>query len=213
MQNSMSRDATNSHGNALKDLMDRFDMCQLCSKPTHLNNAGEPISLLDLAFTNVPSLFNSAKVSQPISSSDHLPVILNTSLAGQFNPPVIRNYKNGSTAIRITIEWLKLSCSTTGHMSSNQIKTSMISGADGKNNFPSKSNPLYLKLQSQKIPQEKNDGHHDLRNPFANWFAPKTDYLSMPVPLDYPNTGNYTALPEIKLLMQSKWQRHNTFTG
>ena len=88
-----SGDATTSNGNALKDLMDRFDMCQLCSKPTHLNNAGEPISLLDLAFTNVPSLFNSAKVSQPISSSDHLPVILNTSLAGQFNPPVIRDYK------------------------------------------------------------------------------------------------------------------------
>ena len=37
-----SGDATNSHGNALKDLMDRFDMCQLCSKPAHLNNAGNP---------------------------------------------------------------------------------------------------------------------------------------------------------------------------
>ena len=62
-------------------------------------------------------------------------------------------------------------------------------------------NPLYLKLQSQKIPQEKIDDHNGLRTPFANWFAPKTDCLSVPVPLDYPNTGNYTALPEIKLLM------------
>ena len=59
----------------------------------------------------------------------------------------------------------------------------------------------------------KNRWPHGLRTPFANWFAPKTDYFSVPVPLDYPNTGNYTALPEIKLLMQSKWQRHNTFTG
>ena len=47
-------DNTNCNGQTLKDLMDRFDMTQLCSEATHLDNNGEPSSLLDLAFTNVP---------------------------------------------------------------------------------------------------------------------------------------------------------------
>ena len=44
-------DNTNCNGQTLKDLMDRFDMTQLCSEATHLDNNGEPSSLLDLAFT------------------------------------------------------------------------------------------------------------------------------------------------------------------
>ena len=47
-------DITNSHGIALKDLSDRFNLTQLCNEPSHLNNVGKPESLLDLMFTNVP---------------------------------------------------------------------------------------------------------------------------------------------------------------
>ena len=80
-------DNTNCNGQTLKDLMDRFDMTQLCSEATHLDNNGEPSSLLDLAFTNVPHLFNyQALVSQPNSTSDYLPILIKTSITHQ--PPV-----------------------------------------------------------------------------------------------------------------------------
>ena len=83
------RDNTNCNGQTLKDLMDRFDMTQLCSEATHLDNNGEPGSLLDLAFTNVPHLFNyQALVSQPISTSDHLPILIKTSITHQPPEPV-----------------------------------------------------------------------------------------------------------------------------
>ena len=77
-------DNTNSNGLHLKELMDRLDMYQLCDEATHLNCAGEPASLLDLGFTNVPHLFKSqATVSPPVSTSDHLPVIFHTCLQHQ----------------------------------------------------------------------------------------------------------------------------------
>ena len=40
-------DSTNFNVRMLKDLMDRHDMHQLVSQPTHLNNEGKPNSLLD----------------------------------------------------------------------------------------------------------------------------------------------------------------------
>ena len=64
-------------------------MTQLCSEATHLDNNGEPSSLLDLAFTNVPHLLNyQALVSQPISTSDHLPTLIKTSITHQPPEPV-----------------------------------------------------------------------------------------------------------------------------
>ena len=70
-----SEDVTNSHGSAL----DSFNMSQLVNKPTHLNSEGVPVSLLDLAFTNVPDLFSPmVDVMHPIGLSDHLPVVLHT---------------------------------------------------------------------------------------------------------------------------------------
>ena len=80
--------STRPHDNTtclhLKELMDRLDMYQLCDEATHLNCAGEPASLLDLGFTNVPHLFKSqATVSPPVSTSDHLPVIFHTCLQHQ----------------------------------------------------------------------------------------------------------------------------------
>ena len=78
-KNWYSEDVTNSHGSALKDLMDSFNMSQLVNKPTHLNSEGVPVSLLDLAFTNVPDLFSPmVDVMHPIGLSDHLPVVLHT---------------------------------------------------------------------------------------------------------------------------------------
>ena len=73
-----SGDTVNSHGIAMimKDLSDRFNLTQLCSKPTHLNLAGKPESLLDLVLTNTPEYFHeSARPMPPIGSSDHLPVV------------------------------------------------------------------------------------------------------------------------------------------
>ena len=80
-----SGDATNSHGATLKDLMSRFDMVQTCSEPTHLNNDGVPESLLDLVFTNSPNFVNATHVLPPISSSDHLPVLVQCSFSSQID--------------------------------------------------------------------------------------------------------------------------------
>ena len=86
-------DITNCYGLHLKELMDRLDMFQLCDEATHLNSSGEPTSLLDLGFTNVPHLFkNRATVSSPICTSDHLPVVFHTCLEQQFNTPPNRSY-------------------------------------------------------------------------------------------------------------------------
>ena len=81
-----NEDCTNPNGIALKDLTDHFDLTQLCRRATHLNHDGEPESLLDLVFTNVPELFSeSARVLPPIGSSDHLPVVIQSKSAEYFN--------------------------------------------------------------------------------------------------------------------------------
>ena len=68
-------------------------MFELCDEATQLNSSGEPTSLLDLGFTNVPHLFkNRATVSSPISTSDHLPVVFRTCLKQKFNTPQNRSY-------------------------------------------------------------------------------------------------------------------------
>ena len=53
-------------------------MHQLVSEPTHLNNGGKPTSLLDLAFTNVPHLFEAPpdRAYASNKSASHLPVII-----------------------------------------------------------------------------------------------------------------------------------------
>ena len=62
-------DSTNYHGRIFKDLMDRHDMRQLVSQPTHLNNERKPSSLLDHIFTNTPHLFSSsAEVMAPLTT-------------------------------------------------------------------------------------------------------------------------------------------------
>ena len=68
-------------------------MVQLCDEATHSNSSGEPTSLLDLGFTNVPHLSkNRATVLSLISTSDHLPVVFHTCLKQQFNTPPNRSY-------------------------------------------------------------------------------------------------------------------------
>ena len=72
-----TEDPTNAHSADLKDLMDRFNMSQLCYQPTHLNSEGVPASLLDLVFTNIPDLLSPlVDVMAPIGRSDHLPVVV-----------------------------------------------------------------------------------------------------------------------------------------
>ena len=72
--------------------MDRFDMYQLVNEPTHLNNEGKPTSLLCLAFTNAPHLFGApAEVMPPLSTSDHLPVIIQCSITAKFNPDAVNS--------------------------------------------------------------------------------------------------------------------------
>ena len=65
--------------------MGRFDMVQTCSEPTHLNNDGVPESLLDLVFTNSPNFVNATHVLPPISSSDHLPVLVQCSFSSEID--------------------------------------------------------------------------------------------------------------------------------
>ena len=50
-------DSTNCHGRILKDLMDRHDMHQLVSQPTHLNNEGNPAVFLTLYSPILPISF------------------------------------------------------------------------------------------------------------------------------------------------------------
>ena len=66
-------------------------MSQICSRPTYLNRNGVPESLLDLVFTNASDLFDApAQVFPPISSSDHLPVVVHCTLSCRFScPPTI----------------------------------------------------------------------------------------------------------------------------
>ena len=71
-------DTTNYHGSILKEKMDSFDLVQLCSQPTHLDRNGKPESLLDLIFTNISDgSAPTVDVLPPLSTSDHLPVVLN----------------------------------------------------------------------------------------------------------------------------------------
>ena len=71
-------DTTNYHGSILKEKMDSFDLVQLCSQPTPLDRNGRPESLLDLIFTNISDgSAPNVDVLPPISTSDHLPVVLN----------------------------------------------------------------------------------------------------------------------------------------
>ena len=112
-------DCTNPNGIALKDLTDHFDLTQLCRQATHLNHDGEPESLLDLVFTNVPELFsNSARVLPPISSSDHLPVVIQNKSAEYFNPQKTQKHSipNGFTIKKIKIRWTMHSSSMIGRM-------------------------------------------------------------------------------------------------
>ena len=73
-------DITNRPGAAPKDLMDSYNLDQLCSFPTHVDKIGHLISLLDLAFTNLPRNHFLTRTGEPVSSSDHLPVLVKVSL-------------------------------------------------------------------------------------------------------------------------------------
>ena len=67
-------------------------MHQLANEPTHSNNGGKPTSLLDPAFTNAPHLFGApAEVMPPLSTSDHLPVIIQCSITAKFNPGAVNS--------------------------------------------------------------------------------------------------------------------------
>ena len=92
-----SRDVTTHHGNALKDLMDSYGLTQLCTEPTHLDHEGKPNSLLDLVFSNDTDTFHSSvDVLPPISTSDHLPVVVHYCPAkenlSQYNPYPSKKY-------------------------------------------------------------------------------------------------------------------------
>ena len=57
--------------------MDSYGLTQVCTEATHLNHEGKPNSLLDLVFTNDTDTFHfSVDVLPPISTSDHLPVVV-----------------------------------------------------------------------------------------------------------------------------------------
>lgn len=84
----LETDSSDQAGRTLKDLTDSINLTQLCSFPTHLGPDGKPSSLLDLVFTNLPINLCRCNVLDPISSSDHLPVVLNTAL---------RTYSKGKT--------------------------------------------------------------------------------------------------------------------
>ncbi len=71
-----SGDCTNANGVLLKDVVDNYCFTQLCNEPTHLGKNGRPESLLDLAITNRPEHFRKVGVLPPLSTSDHLPIVM-----------------------------------------------------------------------------------------------------------------------------------------
>ena len=61
-------------------------------------NDWKPNSLLDLVFTNVPDIFcPSAEMMPPISSSDHLPVVIRSNR--------VRPFVNNFQATKFTVRW------------------------------------------------------------------------------------------------------------
>ena len=88
-------DRTSTAGILLKDLLDSFNLTQLCTQPSHLDNHGIPHSLLDLVITNRSDYFKSVMVHPPLGSSDHLPISLESNFphttawhAPQVNSPI-----------------------------------------------------------------------------------------------------------------------------
>ena len=75
-----TEDITNRPGAALKDFMDTYNLDQLCLSPTHVDKKGHPICLLDLAFTNLQHNHCLTRTGTPVSSSDHLAVLVEVSL-------------------------------------------------------------------------------------------------------------------------------------
>ena len=68
--------------------MDSFDLVKLCSQPTHLDRNGKPESLLDLIFTNISDgSAPNVDVLPPLSTSDHLPVVLLNGLKTKSTQP------------------------------------------------------------------------------------------------------------------------------
>ncbi len=76
---------TSINGRHLQDLTDLFNLTQLCSSPTHIDNTGQPTTLLDLIFTNTPDHFEAPTTLPPLS--DHLPVLISTSEQVMTSPP------------------------------------------------------------------------------------------------------------------------------
>ena len=85
-------DRTTADGLILQDLLDSFNLTQLCSQPSHLDNDGLPRSLLDLAITNRPDVFKSITVHPPLGTSDHLPISLESDFC--FKPAPYQPHAN-----------------------------------------------------------------------------------------------------------------------
>ena len=83
---------TTADGLILQDLLDSFNLTQLCSQPSHLDNDGLPRSLLDLAITNRPDVFKSITVHPPLGTSDHLPISLESDFC--FKPAPYQPHAN-----------------------------------------------------------------------------------------------------------------------
>ena len=161
-------DSTNYHGRILHDLMDRHDMQQLVSQPTHLNSEGKPSSLLDLIFTNTPHLFSSsAEVMAPLATSDHLPVVVECSIAKtSFILLWAVNTPNGTMRWRTLEKWRMLFSTTIGSTYFNHTMTSMKFGIAGNQRFltilnhssqnlhenPKKSLVITLVLEEASLP-------------------------------------------------------------
>ena len=87
------------------------NLSQLVNKPTHLNSEGVPVSLLDLAFTNVPDLFSPmVDVMHPIGLSDHcrwfctLPLTIEPLFPWHSERQCVHQRPNGASSNRIVTE-------------------------------------------------------------------------------------------------------------
>ena len=136
------KDMTNRPGALLKDLLDSFNLDQLCSKPSHLHSSGRPESLLDLAITNVPECFLPPRTLEPLSTSDHLPIILeiknnnNKFLTGPISDP--SHSKHYLFEQKNQMQCLKHSPARSGRKFFHP-QISMRYGSNGRTNFSRKS--------------------------------------------------------------------------
>ena len=178
--------------------------------------------IIVLIFSNVPDLFSpSVNVMPPISSSDHLPVIVHSTEnyhskiqnSSGYVPTLTSQTLSGITIWKIKRKCLMHSSLTTGHMYLSSIMTWLRLGGAGKINSWRMSNPSFLLdlLLTKPVKNATIRRIHGLSGTFDPLFAQKIDCSKERVLRNLLITGKPIAKPGIKQMLQWNAQRLHTW--